>query len=88
MLFLGEKVADFELTESTKAADLVGLIHQRQFAPRVAGVRGELTDLRHAIVIDDGSGADTSGVDSIGYEEALAGSSPERDFGTRSGHDR
>jgi ABC-type sugar transport system ATPase subunit len=26
VLFLGEKVADFELTEETKAADLVGLI--------------------------------------------------------------
>src|SRR5262245_33589435 len=69
-------------------ADLVALVFQREFAPRVAGVRAELPMLRHAVVIDDGSGADLSGLDAIDLEEAMASGSPERDFGPRSPDDR
>src|SRR5262245_56664266 len=39
-------------------ADLKALVYQRQFARRVAGVRGAMPLLRHAIVVDDGSGGD------------------------------
>ena len=39
-------------------------------------------------MIDDGSGADASGVDAVDFEEALASGSPERDFGPRSADDR
>ena len=36
-------------------ADLVALVHQRQFSPRVAALLPELPALRHVIVIDDDS---------------------------------
>src|ERR1700692_1664433 len=58
-------------------ADLVALVHDAQFAPRIAAVRDALPMLRHLIAIDDGSGVDTSGIGSIDYAEALASGSPE-----------
>src|SRR5579883_3198717 len=36
-------------------ADLKALVHQRQFAPRVAALLPELPGLRHVIVVDDDS---------------------------------
>jgi 3-oxocholest-4-en-26-oate---CoA ligase len=69
-------------------SDMVALVYQREFAPRVAAVRDELPLLKHTIVIEDGSGADISTLDSVPYEEALASGSPERDFGPRSPDDR
>ncbi len=69
-------------------ADLVALIHQREFCPRILGVRDALPDLRHLVVIDDDSGADTTELGTIDYEEALATASPARDFGPRSPDDR
>jgi 3-oxocholest-4-en-26-oate---CoA ligase len=68
-------------------ADLVALVFQREFAPRVAGVRAQLPMLRHAVMLDDGSGADTTGVDAVDYEEAVGAGSPERDFAPRSPSD-
>jgi acyl-CoA synthetase (AMP-forming)/AMP-acid ligase II len=68
-------------------ADLTALVFQREFAPRVAGLRGEFPKMRHAVMVEDGSGADTTGVDAVDYEGALAGQSPERDFGPRSPDD-
>ncbi len=68
-------------------ADLKALVHERQYAPRVAAVRGSMPGLEHLLVLDDDSGADLSGLDSAPYEEALAGCSPERDFAPRSGDD-
>ena len=56
-------------------ADLVALVHDAQYAPRIAAVRESLPMLRHLIAIDDGSGTDTSAIGSIAYEEALAGGS-------------
>ena len=69
-------------------ADLVALIHQRQFAPRIAAVRGGLPKLRHFVAIEDGSGADVAALGAAAYEEALAGASDARDFGPRSPDDR
>ncbi|HEX6311797.1 MAG TPA: acyl-CoA synthetase [Acidimicrobiia bacterium] len=68
-------------------ADLVALVFQREFAPRVAGLVDEFPRLRHLIMLEDGSGADTSGVDAVHYEDALASGSPERDFPPRSADD-
>jgi acyl-CoA synthetase (AMP-forming)/AMP-acid ligase II len=65
-------------------SDLVALVHQRQFGPRVAAQAGAAPGLRAAVVIEDGSGAELTGVE---YEAALAGASPERDFGPRSSDD-
>jgi len=69
-------------------ADLKALVYQREFAPRVAGVLDRLPMLGHSVVIDDGSGADTSPLGSVPYAEAVEGGSPERDFGPRSPDDR
>jgi len=68
-------------------ADLVTLVHQRQFSPRVATLLPELPALRHVIVIDDDSGEPDPRHDAVDFEEALASGSPERDFAPRSGDD-
>ncbi len=68
-------------------ADLKALVHQRQFSPRVAALLGELPELRHVIVVDDDSHEADPVHDAVGFEEALAGQSPERDFAARSGDD-
>jgi acyl-CoA synthetase (AMP-forming)/AMP-acid ligase II len=67
-------------------ADLKALVYQRQFAPRVAGVIHAMPLLQHSIVVDDDSEAQP--IDSVPYEVAVAGGSPERDFGPRSPDDR
>ena len=69
-------------------ADLKALVYQREFAPRVRGVLDRLPMLTHSVVIEDSSGADLGGLDSVEYEMAMAAASPERDFGPRSGDDR
>jgi acyl-CoA synthetase (AMP-forming)/AMP-acid ligase II len=68
-------------------ADLVALVHDAQYAPRIAAVRQSLPMLRHLIAIDDGTDTDFSALGSIPYDEALAGASPERDFAPRSDDD-
>lgn len=68
-------------------ADLVALVHQRQFAPRIANVKESLPKLRHLIAFDDGTDTDCSAIGSADYETVLARSSPERGFEPRSGDD-
>ncbi|HEY7136450.1 MAG TPA: acyl-CoA synthetase [Acidimicrobiia bacterium] len=69
-------------------ADLVALVHQKEFAPRIAAVRDQLPQLRHSIVMDPDSPGDLAGLDSVAFEDALAAASPVRDFGPRSPDDR
>jgi acyl-CoA synthetase (AMP-forming)/AMP-acid ligase II len=69
-------------------ADLVALIYQREFAPRVSAVRSAMPGLRHTVVLEDQSGADLGDLDSAEFEKAMAEGSPERSFGPRSGDDR
>ena len=80
-------VAD-ELRYIFDNADLVGLIHAREFAPRVAEVSDVLGRLRFSLAIDDGSGNPDPRSDSIDYEKAIASQSEERDFAPRSPDDR
>jgi acyl-CoA synthetase (AMP-forming)/AMP-acid ligase II len=68
-------------------ADLVALVHHREFAPRIGTVAGELPRLRTFLAVDDGSSVDCSAIGSVDYEEALTPSSPERDFAPRSADD-
>ncbi|MFO1538726.1 MAG: acyl-CoA synthetase [Actinomycetota bacterium] len=77
-----------ELAYLFENADLKALVYQREFAPRVRGVLAHLPLLRHTVVIEDGSGADLDGLDSVAFEAAMAGGSPVRDFGPRSPDDR
>ncbi|WP_436699787.1 acyl-CoA synthetase [Nocardioides sp. BYT-33-1] len=72
-------------------ADLVGLVHDRVYAPLVAEVAPKFPDLRTIIAVpnplepDDES--DLSSFGGITLEEALAGQSDARDFGERSPDD-
>jgi len=67
-------------------ADLVALVHQAEFGPRVTELLPELPDLRLIVTVDDGSGEPLpSGA--VPYEEAMASGGPERDFGPRSNDD-
>jgi acyl-CoA synthetase (AMP-forming)/AMP-acid ligase II len=68
-------------------ADLVAIVHHREFAPRIAAVAAELPKLRAFLAVDDGSGVDCSTIGSADYETALAGASAKRDFPTRSADD-
>jgi acyl-CoA synthetase (AMP-forming)/AMP-acid ligase II len=74
-------------------ADLRAVVIQREFAPRVAAIIGDLPLLTHVVVSEDGSGAsldgltDRAGVTVVDYEEAKAGQSPVRDFAPRSADD-
>jgi acyl-CoA synthetase (AMP-forming)/AMP-acid ligase II len=77
-----------ELTYLFENADLKALVYQREFAPRVRNVIDTLPLLTHSIVIDDSSGADLMGLESVDYETAMASGSPVRDFGPRSPDDR
>ena len=69
-------------------ADVVALLHGRQFAPRVHAIRENLPALRHLVAVEDGSEADVSGIGSVSYEEAVGPQSEDRDFGRRSPDDR
>ncbi len=75
-----------ELAYLLDNSDSVALVHQAQFSPLVDAVRPELEQLRHVLVVDDGSGTVPS-ADSSSYEEALAAASAERDFPPRSDGD-
>jgi acyl-CoA synthetase (AMP-forming)/AMP-acid ligase II len=67
-------------------ADLVALVHQAEFGPRVAELLPELPGLRLLVGIDDGSGEPLA-EGTVPYEEAVAAGHPERDFAPRSNDD-
>lgn len=75
-----------ELSYLFDNADIDALVFQRSFAPRLANVLPSLPRLKHSLVIEDGSDADTG--NAVSYEDAIAGQSFERDFGPRSPDDR
>lgn len=68
-------------------ADLVALVHERSYAPKVASVLADSPALQHVVVIEDGSDADYLTYGGVEYETAIEGGSPDRDFGERSADD-
>ncbi len=73
-------------------ADLVSVVHHREFAPTIAAVTHKVPGVTSFLYVEDGSGADIGGLDTADhqvaeYEAALAEQSPERDFAERSGDD-
>ncbi len=81
-------VAD-ELAYLFDNADLVALVHAAEYGPRIAEVRGTVPRLRHLISIGDArSGEAPDELGSVAFAEAVAGQSPQRDFGPRSPDDR
>jgi acyl-CoA synthetase (AMP-forming)/AMP-acid ligase II len=79
-------VAD-ELRYLFTNADLVGLIHAREFSDRVASVADAMPMVRFSVVIDDGTDVPYPRADSVPYESAIAGAPGGRDFGPRSPDD-
>ena len=66
-------------------ADLEALVVEREFAPLVAEVAAAAPRLRHVLVVEDGSDADTG--DTVPYEDALEAASPARPGIERSSDD-
>jgi acyl-CoA synthetase (AMP-forming)/AMP-acid ligase II len=63
-------------------ADLIALVHDREFAPQVAEALADAPGLRGTVVIDGSSDTGRGG-----YSAALAAASPVRDFPPRSSDD-
>ena len=60
-------------------SDAEALIFERSFAPIVDAVRADLPNLRHLIVLEDGSDPDAVPITgAVAYEDALAVASPDR----------
>src|SRR5664279_1003781 len=62
------RYVEAELRYLFENADLVALVHDAQFAPRIAAVRDSLPLLRHLVAIEDSSGEDFSAIGSVAYE--------------------
>ncbi|QXC62920.1 acyl-CoA synthetase [Aquihabitans sp. G128] len=63
-------------------ADLVALVHDREYIDRIAAVSAKVPGLRHFVMVDDGSGTgaeqDPATIGAIAWEDAIAGASAER----------
>ena len=82
------RYVESELRYMFTDADLVALVYDRQFAPLVGVVLPDAPGVRGTVVIGEETGnGPASPAPGAPYEEALAGASPERDFGPRSGDD-
>ncbi len=68
-------------------SDMVALVHERQYADRVANVLPDTPDVKTILVIEDGSDLDFQRYGGVEFYSAIAQGSPERDFGPRSADD-
>ncbi|OHV06118.1 acyl-CoA synthetase [Mycobacterium talmoniae] len=68
-------------------SDMVALVHERQYADRVANVLPDTPNVKTVLVVEDGSDGDYQRYGGVEFEAALAQGSPERDFGERSADD-
>jgi acyl-CoA synthetase (AMP-forming)/AMP-acid ligase II len=76
-----------ELEYVLRDSECVALVADRGLSDVVAAALPNVPGLAGVVVIEDGSDADISRFGGVRYEEALAASSPERDFGERSPDD-
>lgn len=79
-------VAD-ELRYMVENADLVGILHQREFGPLVTELRTEFPALAVNLYVDDDSGVDCEACGSTELEAAMAAGAPGSDFPERSEDD-
>ena len=68
-------------------SDMVALVHERQYADRVANVLPDTPDVKTILVIEDGSELDYHRYGGVEFYSAIADSSSARDFGPRSEDD-
>jgi len=81
------RYVEAELSYLFDNADLVGLVHGREFIPRIAAVRADTPKLRLFVSIEDGTDEDLATIGAVEYEAALAAASPTRIPGPRSADD-
>ena len=81
------RYVDEELLYIFDNADMVACIHHQEFAPHIAEVIGSVPALKTLVYVADDSGADSSSVDSVEYEGAIAGQDTDRDFPDRADDD-
>lgn len=65
-------------------SDMVALVHERQYADKVANVLPGTPNVKTVLVVEDGSDADYQRYGGVSFYSALEQGSPERDFGERS----
>jgi acyl-CoA synthetase (AMP-forming)/AMP-acid ligase II len=68
-------------------SDMVALVHERQYADRVANVLPDTPNVKTILAVEDGSDLDYQRYGGIEFYSAIAKGSPERDFGPRSADD-
>ena len=76
-----------ELSYLIGNAELVACVYDQEYAGRLAAVADRSPKLTTFVHIEDGSGADTSSLGSVAFEEAVTQGSPERSAEPRSGDD-
>ena len=79
------RYVEAELRYLFTEAELVGLVHDRQFSDKVAALLPDYPGIRAALAIEDGSGVALPG--SADFAAAIAGQSADRDFAERSADD-
>ncbi len=72
------RYVEAELAYLFDNADLVGLVHGREFVPRIAAVKDQCPKLKVFVSVEDGSDEDLDTIGAVEYEAALAAASPER----------
>lgn len=68
-------------------ADLVAVVHGREFVPALASLVESAPKLKVFVSVEDGSDADNSLISAVEYETALQGRSVQRDFEPRQDDD-
>src|SRR4030088_2598191 len=68
-------------------SDMVAVVHERQYADKVANVLPDTANVKTILVVEDGSNNDFGRYGGVEFYSALAQGSPERDFGERRADD-
>src|SRR6201998_3438416 len=68
-------------------SDMVAVVHERQYADRVANVLPDTPNVKTVLVVEDGSDADYHRYGGVEFYSAIGAGSPERYFGERSADD-
>lgn len=88
MINVNFRYVENELQYIFDNSDMVALVHERRYTPKVSAIRPNLPKLRTVVVVDDDTVDSVPlAADSVEYEAALAQASGERDFGERSPDD-
>lgn len=87
MVNINFRYVEAELRYMFENSDMVALVHERQYADRVANVLPDTPNVKTVLVVEDGSDKDYHRYGGVEFYEAIAKGSPERDFPERSADD-